>query len=95
MTSAKNGRVQTPPPPCQLNSEIGLHPSPLVRKIRNRLTLPPPFVRNKILMYHFLKENTLLKKSYAYENYLDIWKEIKKIRKIQVKTKKMVKTCHI
>ena len=47
MTSAKNWGAQTPPLPLP----------PLSEKIRNRLTPPPPMVRNQIWMYKFfLKE---------------------------------------
>ena len=51
--SAKNGGVQTPPPPLvSQKSEIGLPPlPPLSEKIRNWLTPPPPLVRNHILTH--------------------------------------------
>ena len=34
MMSAKNGGLQTPPPPYQQRSEIGLPPSPLSKNIK-------------------------------------------------------------
>ena len=63
MTSAKNGGVQTPDP---------APPTPLPEKIRNRPTSPPPCQKSDFDVYFKKKESTLLKKSYAYENYLHI-----------------------
>ena len=62
-----------PLPPFQSKSEIGIPPSPLVRKkIRNRL--PPPLVRNKILMYQFKKKRKYPFKEDVciYANYLSV-----------------------
>ena len=68
MTSVKNGEVQTPPPP-------------LVRKHQKRAYPPyPPCQKSDFDVSIFLKENILLKKNYAYEYYLHIWKERKNMR---------------
>ena len=90
------------PPPCQPKSDIGLPPLPLVTKNQKPAaeTLPP-FVRNQILMCQFFSHLiTLLKKRYAYENYLHkkrwlplCWSPIVACAILQGRTQKVFRLC--